>query len=209
MADPTFIPLDQVSPPTAGFVPLSAVSHPVDQPEASTTAPGLAASFARGAAPYAVGAGVGAAIGGPPGAAAGVLLTGGAQTVLGLYRHARWPDGMATRGNSAGRHGSSAHSSWDQTTLDWGGTGVGSGWGWCRRRWQRSGGSRHVGGNGGHPGTQERPGIDLARAGTASRVGWAARRWCADCCRNGRRTNRPTRCQFPRRPVPIWRRRSE
>ena len=54
-------------------------------PEASTTAPGLAASFARGAAPYAVGAGVGAAIGGPPGAAAGVLLTGGAQTVLGLY----------------------------------------------------------------------------------------------------------------------------
>lgn len=69
------------------------------KPEPSTTAAGLVGSATRGAAPYAVGAGVGGLIGGPPGAAAGLLAMGGTQLVSSVYNTvanvAGWPK-MAT-----------------------------------------------------------------------------------------------------------------
>jgi hypothetical protein len=61
----------------------------------TTTAPGLAASFARGAAPYAVGAGVGGMIGGPPGVVAGVAATALTQFGEGLYNWLGAPFGHA------------------------------------------------------------------------------------------------------------------
>ena len=73
-----------------GNEPLSPA--PPDRPQAHTTAGGLAASAARGAAPYAAGALAGAALGLPfggvgavPGAALGVGAAGLTQLATGLY----------------------------------------------------------------------------------------------------------------------------
>ena len=56
-----------------------------DKPEPSTSLPGIAASIGRGAAPIAAGAGVGAMLGGPPGAAVGAGAMGLTEMALGIY----------------------------------------------------------------------------------------------------------------------------
>lgn len=95
---------DWTPPSEAKIVPAGAWTPPpeakvVGQPPvappdsgASTTAPGLAASFARGAAPYAAGAAFGAAAGAPiggvgavPGAMAGILATGATELAGDIY----------------------------------------------------------------------------------------------------------------------------
>lgn len=109
MADDPFADIKPAGGAPAATDPFADIPAKGPSPPANTTASGVAASAARGLAPYAAGAALGAAAGAPfggvgavPGAAAGIAATGLTELGGTLYNavapHIRWPHIMTPQG---------------------------------------------------------------------------------------------------------------